>query len=564
MAIQLYKQQTGPAVLGGLPPEPVQRPIDTQNTGDQLAIKSALKTGEQVGETMLKEEEQRQATDLVNASNDYSAATLEYENKYKLEHEGKDARNTVPDYEAWHKEMAPKFGKRLADNPRMDGLKAKSFGQIACGSSSRGTQHAYQQEQVYRKNEGDKLTTLYLQKAALNYDKPEVLNALTAGMKTNVQALFPDLDLTPKFAEIERKMATSVIQSGIHERDIDYVELLLYGDPDDPKDNGYQEIFGEMLPAVKGRVKALRVDVDAKKYTDEIALMPDLISKQEKYDALDELAKGSRYEEDTIKAGRQYIHRDHSYDKELAATRKKETNEHFIGRINGAKTAEESFQIIQDIIRTPMEEAQRATLLAKARKGVPYADRDNPKKYAEFQAEASNLSADEAYNKYKPDLTKKTMDSIVKIKEKAGSEVVEDFLKLFTNKVKVEYKARPALERDTNIILMNNAMNKFVRGHLDRHQENPSEEELEAYALKLFTRQVYDYGYFDWQDRSIEAGLFKTLEAEDVDVDPEDYEDIPIGYRNKIEADYRKQYGKEATPAEVANFYKQLLIDRTR
>ncbi|GAG14915.1 unnamed protein product, partial [marine sediment metagenome] len=258
-------------------------------------------------DTLLKEEEQKQATDLVNAQNDYSTATLEYENKYKLEHEGQDARNTVADYEAWHKEKSAEYGAGLPDNPRMTAMWAKSSSQVAFGGASRGTQYSYQQEQVFKKDESGKMTTLYLRQAAMNYDKPDVLNRATATWKTKMQALYPDRDLTAVFADTEKKMATATIQSGIHERDIDYVELLLYGNPDDPKDKGYQSILADAFPAVQGRVKDLRVDVDAKNYTDEIATMPDLISKEDKNAVLDKMAKGDRYEQDTIKAGRQYI-----------------------------------------------------------------------------------------------------------------------------------------------------------------------------------------------------------------------------------------------------------------
>jgi len=571
MAIQLYAKQTGPATIGSVPAGAFQSPVDTVNTGDQLAIKSALQSGEQVGETMLKEEETLQATDLVNAQNDYSMATLEYESKYKLEHEGQDARNTVEDYQAWHKEKAAEFGKRLADNPRMNAMWAKSSSQVAFGSTSRGNQHAFTQEQVYKKSESEKMTSLYLTQAAMNYNKPNVLDAATATWKTKMQALYPDRDLTAIFSDTEKKMATTVVQAGIHDRDIELVELMLYGDPDlkdkDGKrtDHGYQEILADAFPTVQGRVKALRVDVDAIKITDEINARDDLVSKQDKYDVLDKMAVGTKYEEDTIKAGRQYIHANHSYEKELLATRKKEITETYMGRINRAATSDDFAVIINDLIRTPMDEGLRATLLGRARRGAPYAFKNDPTAVAKYrEGDNVGLSGDETYNKYKGSFTKPYMDSILAVKNEKGSNRVGKYQDEFNNTLKNAYKKSSAAVRDTNTLVLGNKLDDFIIDYQIENQKLPTNAELDEHVKKLLTEQVYDYGYFDFQDRSIEAGLFKTLEAEDITVDPEDYPDIPIGYRNKIEADYLKQYGKEATQTEVANFYKMMLIDRTR
>jgi hypothetical protein len=272
-----------------------------------------------------------------------------------------------------------------------------------------------------------------------------------------------------------------------------------------------------------------------------------------------------RYDEDIIKAGRQYIHRTHSYDKEIAAAQKKQINETYLGRINRAKTAEESYQIIQDLLRTPMDEGLRATLLAKARKGVPYADRDDPEAMARYRAKASTLTADEAYNEFKPSFTKKTMDGIIAVKQKKGAKRVEGYQDGFALELESLYKNKQPLVRKTNIHAMTTALDEFVWGYLEENQENPSKKEMDEYKQHLLTEEVYDYGFWNWGDRKIAHGLIPTLEAEDIDVEYMEYEDIPEAEVRAIQQMYvDKKIGRVPSQDEIKALYIRGLIDRTR
>lgn len=242
-------------------------PIDmTRTASAQLTqtVGQALTTMGKVAADQIRQDiEAKQATDVLNAANEYADATADFEDKFFTNVKGKEARDTAGTaFADFHKNELSKFAQQFDGNPQMKSAFLNRASTMRRSSLNRGLTYGRAEDLAYRQST-DKANYSRLMSTVAESSDADAMKAIDMYAAEHA-AIFPnDHGATDsKGNRIEPEAITkartevvgTLINRAIAEKDYERASNLL---------NGNKKVLGATVDEYTARVERARV-VDSK------------------------------------------------------------------------------------------------------------------------------------------------------------------------------------------------------------------------------------------------------------------------------------------------------------
>jgi hypothetical protein len=543
MAIKVYQSQVSAAQIGGQRAATQGAPLRVQ---EKPLMSVALNAADNLSAAGLKkvqeEQEIQKAADLLDESNKYYEATRTFEQEYKLNKKGAEARDAVKDFEEFHRKQLSERSARFAGDPRSSLMWAKQASQIQMGSVNRGIGYSEQQDRVYRAEVTSQKTSLYFQKVA-EAPNDKVVNNLRKQYNAEVRALNSQEVTDVLMAKADEETGVVRINTAIANHDVAEAKRLL-------KEYKEAGVLGKSTDDMINKVEAARVNDEAFKISQDIRALLPLGTKTEKLDKVKEMAGGDA---EVYKAARYQVMQDHSDQEAVKKEQDQMIVDLYSSKIEMSKTPEERRDIETQIMSTPMREPIRTKLLGMNSQGLkqPLTSDENKLREVEQLVATEKITQEQLDREYKWFLSKQDYDlQTTRLKEEGGNRVnaynlaMEDRLsKAFAEDGKKTRKVKMTRFKDN--------MNQFIKEFKTKNGHLPSDQDLSNQESWLLEKVIYDENWYG--DSRTERFMIDTLDASKFDV--------PAAYKADISKQL-KAASIEPTEERIIEIYRQYLLDK--
>lgn len=284
MPIHVYRNKADIARLHSYGGPAVQNaPLDMRQDSTVQNIQSITTGAEKLGTAYSKEIndqiEAQQAADILSEVNAYHDEVRVFEDNYRNNTFGKDARTATEDFDKFHKEQLNKRLSQFNGDPRQSALFFRQAMSVRRSSLDRGSAYAREQDEVYRADTTKAVSARFLQFVGEN-DDPVAINEERGKVNIELNALNPGRDLTATMAQLDQDVAVTQINKAVAKKDFKQAKAFL---------NSYKPALGSRADEMINAVEAARVTNNKEQ---GVALAQDLFhSGEDAGKAWDKIAK---------------------------------------------------------------------------------------------------------------------------------------------------------------------------------------------------------------------------------------------------------------------------------
>lgn len=264
MAIQIRSAGQAAARLPGTrAPQVTAGPVDFRNTqsmqiGRDLS-QAFMSLGKTAQDQIRKDQEAQQATDLLNATNDYADATAKFEDSFYTSVKGKDARDTAGEsFADFHKNEIENRAQQFSGNPQLKNTFLTMANSTRRSSINRGLTYGRAEDLSYRTST-DKANAARMMSVVASSSDADAMKALDLYAAEHA-SMFPNDHgaVDSKGNKIEpaaiinarSEVVGTLINRAIAEKDYDRAENLLKGN---------KAVLGANIDEFTARVSGARI-----------------------------------------------------------------------------------------------------------------------------------------------------------------------------------------------------------------------------------------------------------------------------------------------------------------
>lgn len=546
MAIKVFSSGTPAAQLRGAGGAATQSAgLDVSDTAASRLTQTALESVKGVSDSFLKkaikDEETKQASDILDEANSYYEDTRKFEHEYRLEKRGAEARSAAADYEEFHRKQYNSRAMRFAGDPRMTFMWKRQASQIMMGSTGRGMVYSEQQDKAYRADVTKTKTDLYYQKIA-EAPSDAAVNALRSQYNAEIRAINTPEQSDHIMNVADQQTALTRINTAIAVNDVQEAQRLL---------GEYKEagVLGTQTDEMTKKVEDARIEDDAFNISVEIRNTMPEATKTEKLDKVQELAGD---DDKVYQSARDQVNKDHSAQVSLQKEQDQLIIDMFSNKSAAAVTPEEREAVKQEILITPMTSTVRTKILATNAKGLkqPLTSNDAKLREAEQRVASESITQEQLEREFKWHLSKQDYDLQADRLKTTGGNRVNAYNLEMEDRLSRAF-AEDGKKKKTKTKRFKNAMNQFSKEFETQNGRLPGNKDLKDQEDFLMKQVIYDEDII-FHD-TIERFMIDTL-------DPSKF-DVPDKFKADISRDL-KNANIEPTRAKIIEIYKLYLMDR--